>query len=294
MTIDVQIQQLLLNWIRHHGRRKLNDVRYAVNILAERHGFSGLNNFSKFFVPLLQMGFVEYLGDEFYGPANPLIVHNEFNDVATGINLPETLIIKIDQKFSKVEGGPFNVCRFLASANQLKTFCRWNNLLFQSSNIDNILPEFPSIKDVIQSFENTTSTNTAYHFNLKNRKWDLTNYTRKPGLYKTSIETFSNRLFIDDKENCYKVPPPKYNSEASMIAKCYQATLEDIDYLNYNENDKLLRVKFIELPILISRMLLLPSVFNSSFYCVPINGSVVYGNISKKCFTQLKRIFLTK
>lgn len=289
MSIILKQQELLFNWIGHHNCRRLIDISKACKELAENVNCSDKYSLYLFFYPLVRLGLLEYQGNDVYGLARPVIIFYQSNWSATGINLPPDLLGIITEEFHQVSRDSFGIIRFTGSVFKVEKFCEAHGISLNNLRVDEILERLPSIEDIVHQFEKVNKPANGWHYDLKKREWILLRLYENVGVYRTGEEPYAAKIFLDHDANVYSIPSQKNNPDALNIALCYQAALEGINYLSYNGEEHSLVVSRMQLPILLDRILRIPS-FTEPLIPNTAYDYNVYKHISRNSFDQLKRI----
>ena len=121
-------------------------------------------------------------------------------------------------------------------------------------------------------------------------EWKKVKSELKPGLYKASAEDYSLRYFRYADNTWKRVPTWDESLDSSNIARCAQSIMENKKYLFYDPIKKQLDNKNIFFPILIDRILRIPS-YHLTDGVIQMNGAILYKNITMGVYKKLNRIF---
>ncbi|MBA4411162.1 MAG: hypothetical protein C0397_17310 [Odoribacter sp.] len=291
MKQQEEIQAIFLKWYKHHGVRSMQQIRQNVTNLCNSYEFDG-NGLYLIFYPLVRKGFIEFIGEDTYQIAPSIIINDQISGMSTGINLNEEQIKQIMCISEIIEIDMFGVIRFKSETNQTQTICKEINCAFTISNINQVLSNFPMIREVVSRFDkNITLDGYGYHYKLSKHKIDENSKIKSIGIFTT--EKDSHKYYFFDGTDCYEIPFKEHNPEGWSIAETYQAIKEGIEFLVYNDQTKQLIVQSINIPILIDRILRITSLHFSNGVTTA-NYKAAYKNISPPIIKQLNRIFETK
>jgi hypothetical protein len=185
----------------------------------------------------------------------------------------------------------FQIARFSSPPSTIIEYTNKNQIPIQDNRIDKILSKFPSILDIVSSFEKSyPDTNGFYHMNLGDFEWKRVKNDLKPGLYKASVEDYSIRYFKCVDNTWKRIPIMDENPDSSYIARCAQGILEKQKFLFYDPVKKYIINKKLYFPILIDRILRIPS-YHLTDGAIKLNGAILYKNITRGVYKKLNRIF---
>lgn len=291
MNNQEELQAIFLKWVKHHGVSSMAKIEKNVINLCNSYEFAG-NGLYQVFFQLVRKGFIEFIGDNTYQIAPAVIIHDQNCRISAGINLNEEQIKQIMVTFKVIEIDMLGVIRFESETIQTQSICKEIDCVYANSDINPVLVNFPKIREVISGFEkNITLDGFGHHYKLSKHKIDDGSKIKSIGIFTT--EKDSHKYYFFDGTDCYEIPFKEYNPEGWCIAETHQAIREDIEFLVYNDQKKQLTVKNINIPILIDRVLRIPSIHLSNG-ATTANYKTVYKNISPSIIKQLNRIFETK
>lgn len=288
MSQQKEIQAIFLKWFKHHGVKTMPQIKQNVTNICNSYEFEG-NGLYLIFYPLVRKGFIDFIGEDKYQIAPSIIIYDQNSGLSTGINLNEEQINQIKEIFKIFEIDMFSVIRFKSKKDQTQSICNEIDCAFGISNIDQVLSNFPKIKEVLD--KNITLDGYGFYYNLSKHKIDENSKIKSIGIFTT--EKDSHKYYFYDGSECYEIKSGKNNPEEWCIAETYQAIKEGVEFLSYNDQTKQLTVKNINIPILIDRILRIPSLYLVDGVTTA-NYKTIYKNISSSIIKQLNRIFETK
>lgn len=282
----IQLQALLLKWLRHYNVRTIEQIRIVCRGLCTSNNIDEKNSDLKLLYPLLKMGYVEFIGDGYYQISQSVIIYYPKASTAVGVNFT-------DEQKEKVKNLSFNedtfgTIRFQINSKEILQLYPVLNCYYQEFNNKTPLIHFPKVKDIVTTFEecNSLFDNVLFY---NNYKWERA--TKDIGIFKTSSD--SHIFYFRIKEKTFKIPINTENPEGWLLAESYQICSERNDVFIYNHNNKTLTVKNFNLPILVERILRL----NSLYQKVTIQENdfqIRFPNIPISTVKELNRIFDTK
>lgn len=292
MNLLEELQAIFLKWFKHHGTRSMSQISQNVENLCRSYDYAG-NGLYSIFYPLVRKGFIEFIGEDRYQIAPSIVIHHQKSGFSTGVNLNEIHVNQIIGKVNEYTIDPFGVIRFKLEQKQIESLCNEWNCSFSVPHTSHILSNFPKLSDTItQSFtKGPTIDGTGFYLNLKNHKFDENKKNGAVGIFKTDKD--AHKYFYCDGTDCYEIPSGRYNPEGWYIVESIQAVKEIFDFLSYNEKQQQLTVKGINIPVLIDRVLRLPSIHVGNGI-LEENFKTTYSNITPSIIKQLSRIFETK
>jgi len=188
----------------------------------------------------------------------------------------------------------FGIIRFTSSVFKVEKFCIAHGISLNNMHVDEVLERLPSLEDIVHQFEKIIKPTNGWRYDLRKREWLLLRLYNNVGVYRIGEERYAAKIFLDHDDSVYSIPSQKDNPDALNIALCYQADLEGINYLSYNDKEQSLVVSRMQLPILLDRILRIPS-FMERLIPSTAYDYIVYKHISKNSFNHLKRIlFISK
>jgi len=284
------LQALLLKWLRHFNVRTLEQIRITSIGLCVSNDVEDKNSIYKLLYPLLKMGFVEFIGKGKYQVSPSLIIFYPNESIAVGINLTDNQKEKL-QNLSTQEDIFGNV-RFSHKDDEIKSLCLNLSCKYLRFEISSPLVHFPKIKDVISKFDqyNTYVYERVQFYDTFNRKWEYRE--QSTGIFRSSPE--SSVFFIKNADITYKIPSNSNNPEGWLLAECFQASYDRKDIFFYDNNEKILTVNNLNLPILIERTLRLCSLYKEEAVFYKHFNQISYPNISPHTTRQINRIFDTQ
>lgn len=244
------------------------------------------------FYPLVRKGFIEFIGEDTYQIAPAVIIHDQNCRISTGINLNEEQIKQIMGISKVIRIDMFGVIRFESETIQTQSICKKIDCAYANSDINQVLGNFPMIKEVISGLErNVTLDGYGFYYKLSKHKIDESSKIKSIGIFLT--EKDSHKYYFFDGTECYEIQSGRNNPEEWCIAETYQAIKEGVEFLVYNDQTKQLTIKNINIPILIDRVLRIPSLYLLDGVTTT-NYKTIYKHISPSIIKQLNRIFETK
>lgn len=161
------------------------------------------------------------------------------------------------------------------------------------------LKAYPSINQQVHTFSEAKIEKALlkYEFNFYGWQFEpLKNVTFEPGIYKTSDQVWIKSYLIDKEKKIYEIPSYEKNPEGIMLSRLYvyiNSTYFTSPIFEYKkESMELLCNKYNELPILLSRALLLfcPNQLSKSVFRLA-DPKTSFKNIPESAVGELKRIF---
>lgn len=287
-----ELQSIFLKWFKHHGVRTMSQIRQNVANLCNSYDYVGNGLYSVFF-PLVRKGFIEFNGEDQYQISPSIIIHHQQSGISTVINLSDEQIDQIKSKTSEFTIDPFGVIRFKFEQKQIESLCNELNCSFSVPNASHILSNFPKLSEGMmnETFSALTLDGTGFYWNLKTHKFDETKKNGAVGIFKTDKD--AHKYFFFNGIGCYEITSQKYNPEGWSIAETLQAVRQNFDFLVYNDRTEQLMVKSINIPILIDRILRLPSIHLADGV-VSESFKTTYTQLKPSVIKQLNRIFEIK
>lgn len=289
MDITNEIQILLFKWFQHHGKRSIQQIRVACKNLMGSFCVEQKYYLFYYFYPLLRIGVIEFAGNGIYQVAPPVIIYNEGKGISTIVNFPSNHITKLKEKFELHFVNDFGMINLFGNPDEIRAICLDSELNYSDAEISEMLTYFPSVKAVVQNFEETINSNLNFRRNITTFSWETPIQENLPGIYISEKDSMVF-TFLDETGKCYKIPAMEKNPEARFVAECYQAILDQKPVMHYNKMTKEFIVKRINLPILIDRILQMPSLWSGNGK-INKHGLTIFSNISFKAYKQLNRIF---
>lgn len=290
MKQQEEIQAIFLKWFKHHGVRSMSQIRQSITNLCNSYKFEG-NGLYLIFYPLVRKGFIEFIGNDTYQSAPALIIHDQKAEVSTGINLDIEQIDQLTKRIEKFETDQFGVIRFRSALKDMQIICHQINCTFANSNIDHILSSFPRLSDVISKFDPCYSYTLDYFQKLPDHSWHYNSDQITSGIFRKDLK--SRVFYYSDGTLVYCIPDSGINPDGRYIAEAHHAVIQGIEYFIYDHDKKELTVKSVNIPILIDRILRIPSYYLPEG-TVDLKYKTIYKNISPSNIKQLNRIFEIK
>lgn len=280
-----ELQSLLLRWFRHHGTRSIPQILIACRNLNESFSTNLKYPLYSFFLPLLRKGYLEYLGQERYQPAPPVVILNKKDHISTALNLTHSQISHVE-RFCEIDGpDSFGVIRFKSYRRDLKRMCDELKIDFTDNHIYHPLRQFPAFKDIILCFKRLSGFQCNRYYNVFKHRWEDAGEKGSIGIHKLKNEA-RQYYFRMDQNGWLKVPSFKENPDSWYVCESFQAILvKKHPCIFYNKAERILNVEKISIPIIIDRILRIPSVHLKN------SKDNRYQNISFAAFKQLNRIF---
>lgn len=291
------LQSLLFQWLKNYGARNIIQIRAACHGLLRSYDIADeksiKNCLYNLFYPLLRYGLVEFIGNRTYQISSPLLILSldDSNYRYAAINLEKFQLEELKKSVHDFHTDIFQIARFSGFRSNIIEFAGKNQTPIQDNAIGKILSQIPSISDTVDSFEKCyPDSNGFYHFNLDEFEWKQIKNELKPGLYKASAENYSRRYFKCEDNTWKRTPHMEENPDSSNIARCVQGIMENKKSHFYDPRKKQLINKNMFLPILIDRLLRIPS-YHLTDGVIQMNGETIYNNISMSNYKKLNRIF---
>ncbi|MBF0232531.1 MAG: hypothetical protein HQK65_05765 [Desulfamplus sp.] len=285
------LQSLLLQWFRHHGQRSVSQIRSACKSLI--HSFDVECNAYMYhlFFPLVRIGFIEFTGQGRYEVANPIVIYDKKDKLATGINLTSGAIESLKQSVDMIDPiDSFGIIRFKSTTSQLKAIYTELQVDYMENSISQILAQVPDFRTYISKLSKTPFPENYYLLNLYKHDWKKVSEPSCPGIYKASKDAFRH-YFILENGDCHLIHEQNIHPDCRYICEAYQGIMTvNRQFVSYNRRERELRVKVIQIPIVLDRILRIPSLHLLDGVSVCGNERV-YKNININAFRQLNRIF---
>jgi len=290
MDKNLTIQSLLLKWFRHHGSRSIPQIKIACENLNTSFSTGIKYPLFLFFMPLVRKGYVEFIGHGKYQPGPPAIIYNKKDEVSTAMNLSDSQVEYIQKNVPEVKKlNLFRTIRFKSRFRDLKRICKNLNIDYTDNNIIRFLSEFPKLTDVISQYKKAPFSHYEYHFDVFQHSWINNKKQFRLGIHKAAKDA-QQYFFRMNKDVWLKIPRYEVNPDSRYICETYQALLENRPFIYYDEIEEFLKIQTISIPILIERVLRIPSLhMEQQFF--RNHKEQVYQNISMSAFRQLNRIF---
>jgi len=285
-----ELQVIFLKWFKHHGVRSMSQIRQSITNLCNSYAFEG-NGLYLIFFPLVRKGFIEFIGNDMYQIAPALVIHDQKAEISAGINLNVEQIDQLTKRIEKLETDQFGVIRFRSTLKDTQIICGQINCPFSNSNIDHILSNFPKLSDVISKFDLSYSHSLDYFQKFPDHSWHYNSEKITSGIFRKDLK--SRVFYYSDGANVYCIPDSITNPDGRYIAEAHYALIQGIEYFSYDHEKKELTVKNITIPILIDRILTIPS-YHLPVGIVNLKYETIYKNISPSAIIQINRIFETE
>jgi hypothetical protein len=276
---------LLLQWFSHHSLRNRTQIKMSCRSLALNFHTDPASAFYTFFMPLVRIGVVEFVGNGIYQLAPTVILQDTDKNCQIAINPCAIIKAIIKNNFDAVEP-LYNIIRFQCSHEQLNKFLEQYPIPLIQNDIVGLLAQFPDVKSVIHQLPRVMT------FPSKQLFYDpftlsLTDRSYSFGIYKEN-EGAHVYFFQDINQQIYKMPPPEVNPEIFPIALCYQSMLMRRPLLRYDRSGQQLYVQG-PLPVLLEKTLRIPSL--SICEAWPTLGKeLCLPNITEKHYQSVQRI----
>lgn len=282
----IQLQALLLKWLRHYNVRTIEQIRIVCRGLCTSNNIDEKNSVLKLLYPLLKMGYVEFIGDGNFQVSQSVIIFYPKASTAVGVNFTEEQKEKV--KSLTYNEDLFGNIRFQINSKEILQLYPMINCHYQEFNNNTPLIHFPKVKDIVTTFEecNSLFDNVLFYTNYK---WEKD--TKHIGIFKTSSD--SHIFYLRINEKTFKIPINTENPEGWLLAECYQKCSNRNDIFKYNQNNKTLIVNNFNLPFLVERILRLNSLYQEVLIQEK-DFQISFPNISLSTIKELNRIFDTK
>jgi len=285
-----ELQAIFLKWFKHHGVRSMSQIRQSITNFCNSYTFEG-NGLYCIFYPLVRKGYIEFIGNDTYQIAPAIIIHDQKAEVSTAINLNFEQIDQLAKQNEKLETNQFGVIRFSSTLSSTQFLCDQINCTYTNSIIDDILSNFPKLSDAISKFDLSCSHSIDYFQKLPDHSWHYNSEKITSGIFRKDLKSMV--FYYSDGANGYCIPDSIINPDGRYIAEAHHALIQGIECFGYDHKKKELTVKSINIPILIDRILRIPS-YHLPEGTVNAKYETIYKNISPSTIKQLNRIFETK
>ena len=284
-----QIQALYLQWHKHQGICSVEQIRIACSNLMKSFGFETDYSLFKVFFPLVRNGFIEFYGNGKYQMSQPTILYYQKEQTAVGVNLlTEQKVVLADML--KMKEDKFGVVSLKISKKHMQDFCMKINCDYSEPNVSEILSNFPKISDVVKKFEPAMISSSGEYFDILKHCWGK-NKNKNLGVFRLSED--SHKFYLRTKQGDFQIPDLNTNPDGRPLAECFQASVENQEFLFYHKATKILTVKQINIPILVERVLRMASLLFLDDLKEEY-GKTTYKDITLSTIKQLNRILGTK
>lgn len=181
-----------------------------------------------------------------------------------------------------------------------------NNLSFvyltktaEFNNSDNffdpllVLNNFPELNQIINTYKTKNDIELNYKCDLSDYSYQsITKFRNEIGIYKYKNEVFYP-TFVYNGKRIKQIPDYNKNIDSINIARCF-SRINTCKFFLYNEKKQYLYCNnYSELPILITRALILfdKEQLSDKKYSYPLSLKVPYKKIPKNAVYEIKRIF---
>lgn len=284
-----QIQSLFLQWHKHQGISSIEKIRTGCSNLLRSFDLEIDHPLFRVFFPLVRKGFIEFCGNGKYQISRPTILYYKKEQIAVGINL----LIKQKEllaNIGKTNKDELGVIRLNTTEKNIHDFCIKSNCDYSEPNISEILSNFPKISEVVGKFNRTSISSSGEYYDVLEHRWGK-DKNKCFGIFRLSED--SNKYYLRTQQADLQVPDSKTNPEGRPLAECFQARIDDYNFLIYNKTNNFLVVKNINIPILIERVLRTASLFSQSGVKKE-NRKTIYSKITLSTIKQINRIFGAK
>ena len=194
------IQSLLLQWVRHHGIRSISQIRIACRALNESFCEDVRYPLHSFFFPLVRKGHVEFIGNDRYQPALPVIIFNKKENISTAINLSCHQVDLLQKRYGVGEPDDFGVIRFESRLNEINKICTKYDILYVDHHISHVLSQFPNLKDAVLQFREESGVECRYYFNPFKRRWEKVESPWHLGIHKVKEDARQYYFRLDQNK----------------------------------------------------------------------------------------------
>lgn len=254
-------QSLLLKWISIKGRVSYQQIKDRCEYLVLQYR---IKNYGKptthLFYPLLYSGVIDIIGVGKYAVTPTCIVSRAKSNI-------------------KVISNPSNSNNLQKSSFTGIYIDKNDDAVLSSYNINtvSILSKIPTVEDVVKSYD----TIVGYNFESSEKKF---------GIIKKSEDGLMRYFVNCNKYQCYTLESVSSNPDSLNIATYYERVLKGENNGIYLQSNKELRLKYIGLPIIIFRLLLLESLLSGTEPCLQ-DGYYIFQDVSNRVTRELNRIF---
>jgi len=286
MDKQIQLQALLLKWLKHFNVQTIEQIRVVCRSLCISNNLDEKNSVLKLLFPILKRGYVEFVGDGNFQVSQSVIIYYPKLSIAVGVNFTDEQKEKL--KNLSYNEDIFGIIRFQINSKNILQLYPTLNCNYQEFTTNSTLMHFPKVKDIVNTFEecNSTFDNGLFYNNFK---WEKCQ--KHIGIFKASSDSHIFYFKVDKK--VFKIPLNTNNPEGWLLAECHQVCSERNDIFIYNRNDKMLTVKKFSLPILVERILRLNSLYQDVIIQEK-DFQISFPNTPLSTIKELNRIFDTK
>jgi hypothetical protein len=282
-----KLQASLLNWIKHHQTRSINQINSACVALMNGVGLDSQNALFKIFIPLVRMGFVEFLKGGAYCASMSVVLYYPKSNTAVAVNLSDKQKELFNQGFKDVSEDCFGTLRITTHRANITKFCKEAECPFSQPEISNLLSQFPTISQTVLNFERATVVSAPVeYYDVVSRRW--TDAVNDPCICRISSDAQKTFLSIDGLLRL--IPDRNTNPEGRLLAECYLGIRKFSNSLSYNKDTYKLQISKITIPILIERLLRLASL-DVPGSVIQSSTSTVYPSITNQTTKEIYRIF---
>lgn len=241
----------------------------------------------KIFFPLIKYGLIEFYGHKQFAlsPTNCLVK----DELVLFCNLPENL--KKECSIHVCYDTKLGI-EVYKKNNLIVDLIHKHNIQWQDFNFVNLINRIRDFDELINNWEEDTVFDTTGFYIYINGNWSPLNNISINGVYKKSVEVYSQRI-IRTKDNCYyKIPTRDVNIDAFNLA-VMASTLANKQnlYINYFNKVSKIKIDNINFPIIIERILFINSLLSGDF---STNNLMRNYFLKIEDFLQLNRLFKNK
>jgi hypothetical protein len=279
---------LLIKWIGHHKVRSYSQIAAACKSLANDFNMITAYPLRTIFSPLYRIGLIEFCGDGSYRLGPPVAILNETARNLTVLNPSEEQRLSLSNQFN-IQESLFNLINFPYTHKNDLIKLKQVRVPIVKSQIKGMLAELPSVKNIVQNFEQVQLTRDSYlFFDLEVFNWQQQYQDNAIGICKAD-EIAQVFYFVDKDKSVYRIPSARHNPDSYLIALCYQASLLSSSYIQHCPTTGKLDVDRIRLPVIIERILRLPSIYQTDIGMIGENARQ-FNHISSAEFRIVQRI----
>lgn len=291
MTIE-NLQKGLLDWFwfEPNQLKPLHNIENVCIKIYEQYfpTKNGKNAKYEIFYPLIKYGVIEFYGNNRYGLSPSCALHNNkfylLSNIPVGLmdSKNEIRVYRNNLGIQKFENCP-TIFSFIKKLNIPNSRFLFSESLSKISSFEKIIDGW--IEDRVIESEN------YYLFDTYN-KWNSANKNLINGVYKKSIESYSQRTLKLSDTKWKAIPSREQNIDGFNIAVIWSQIQNSWNIgIEYYPTDERLIIKNIFFPLIIHRLLFINTLLESP---VDFDALVNQYFINQRDFNSLNKLFNNK
>lgn len=255
MNNPFNLQTKIIQWLNHFGTQVHTEAKikrvckeFAFGVYSSDEAY---RMYYDSFLPLVRSGIVECVNNNSYQLGQAVLLQNKEKFV--GINLPISLIKKIEKQLNTTLSAPFNTYNFTDQKEwkAIKSITKTYNINVQKTITNDGLSQIKRIKKI-------PSLNWREVFNQPKVKeyfyygWKSVREENRVGIYRTDSVAYAIRYFMDEQRRWYLIPddPDGFNL-AVIVTSLHSRQLTGV---SYHRDEQTLSINTF-FPILVERLL---------------------------------------